>query len=128
MNLVLTVRFTAVIVCLLLGGAVAPAQVEVRGSEWVRLRSAARLIFGWHVGVAARSFPRATFFEALDRAADPLFLRVVEGSGEMTVSAEIPKKLDAGLTAAEIQAVKGKMAGAGVQMLTYSAGAIGADE
>lgn len=111
-----------------MGAAQLPAATEIRGSEWVRLRSAARLIFGWNVGVAARSFPQSTFFEAVDRAADPLFLRVIEGSGEQTVAAEIPKRLDTGLTAEETQVVKRKMADAGVRMLTYAAGAIGGDE
>jgi len=86
------------------------------------------LIFGWNVGVAARSFPQSTFFDAVGRAADPLFLRVIEGSGDQTVSTEIPKKLAPGLTSTEIQAVKRKMDDAGVRMFTYAAGAIGGDE
>jgi type 1 glutamine amidotransferase len=128
MSHIRAVTRAAIVSCLLLGASLLPAQVEVRGSEWVRLRSAARLIFGWQVGIAASSFPQATFFEAVDRAADPLFLRVIEGSAAQKVSAEIPKNLDASLSAEEIEAVKRKLAGAGVRVLTYSAGAIGADE
>ena len=113
---------------LLVGAMLLPAQVEIRGSEWVRLRSAARLIFGWQVGVAARSFPGATYFDAVDRAADVLFLRVIEGSGEQTVSGGIAKKLAPGLSEAELGAVSRRMAEKGVRMISYAAGTVGNDE
>src|SRR5262249_54940863 len=99
------------------------AQLTVRGSEWVRLRSAARLILGWRVGVAGARLPDTTLFDEVDRiATGPIFLRVIEGASSMRVSREIPKKLDASLTDAEVQAINRKLADAGVQMLAYSVG------
>src|SRR6266478_303351 len=91
-------------------GPPASAQLSMRGSEWVRLRSAARFILGWRVGVSAGSFQKATFFEAVDQVASPLFLRVVEGASTQKVSAEIPKNLDYTLTESEVQAVNRKLA------------------
>src|SRR5438552_2800427 len=113
---------------LALGPAPASAQLSMRGSEWVRLRSAARLILGWRVGVSPGSFQKATFFEAVDQVASPLFLRVIEGASTQKVSAEIPKNLDYALSESEVQAVKRKLAAAGVQMVAYSLGSIGPDE
>jgi hypothetical protein len=70
-----TLLIFAAAAALALSTAPAGAQLSMRGSEWVRLRSAARLILGWRVGVSAGSFQNATFFEAVDQVASPLFLR-----------------------------------------------------
>src|ERR1700686_4381222 len=84
-----------------------------RGPAWTRLRTAIPAIMAgggritefesWNMAAPPDGFG-GTHFDALERQS-VLFVSSVEGSSTQKVSAEIPKSLDANLTAEEIEAV-----------------------
>ena len=84
----------------------------------VSAQQAAWTVIGWRVGVGARSFPQATFFEAVDKTA-AAGAKSIEGDAGQKVSAEISKNFDWNLADAEIAAVRQKLRSAGVTMPAY---------
>jgi len=81
-------------------------------------QQAAWTVIGWRVGVHARSFPQATFFEAIDKTS-AAGAKSIEGDAGQKVSAEISKNFDWNLADAEIAAVRQKLRSAGVTMPAY---------
>jgi sugar phosphate isomerase/epimerase len=81
----------------------------------------ARETLGWRIGVVARSFRNRTLFEAIDLTAS-IGQKYIEGFSEQAVSREIPKHLNSTLSQPEREAVKEKLASAGVTMPTYAVG------
>jgi type 1 glutamine amidotransferase len=75
-------------------------------------------VIGWRVGVQAKSFPQATFFEAIEKT-KAAGARSIEGDAGLKVSAEISKDLDWNLADTEIAAVRQKLRSAGVTMPAY---------
>ena len=70
---------------------------------------------GWRLGVAAWSFNRFTFFEAVDRTA-ALGLRSVEAFEGQRVRPDSETKLNADLSDEELAKINAKLAGAKVQL------------
>lgn len=69
----------------------------------------------WRLGVAAWSFNRFTFFEAIDRTA-ALGLRHLEAYAGQRVNGDSDAKLDASLTADALVAIRARLASAGVTL------------
>lgn len=79
------------------------------------VRADAEEQLGWRLGVAAWSFNRFTFFEAVDRTA-ALGLRYVEAFEGQRVNAESDAKLDASLPDSAIAAIRLKLKSANVAL------------
>ena len=75
-------------------------------------------VIGWRVGIASTTYPQTFFFDAVDRAA-AVGAKFMEGDSRQRVSAEIPGKLDSGLSDADIAAIRQKLRAAGVAMTVY---------
>ena len=84
----------------------------------VSAQQAAWTVIGWRVGVHARSFPQATFFEAIEKTS-AAGAKSIEGDAGQKVSAEISKNFDWNLADTEIAAVRQKLRSAGVTMPAY---------
>jgi len=93
---------------LIASGVVGPASAQ----------QAAWTVIGWRVGVHARSFPQATFFEAVDKTV-AAGAKSIEGDAGQKVSAEISRNFDWNLADTEIAAVRQKLRSAGVTMPAY---------
>jgi type 1 glutamine amidotransferase len=97
-----------------LGDLPAPTTPSARLSAAVRAQE--RL--GWRLGTAPRAGGKQTLFEAVDQAAQ-LGLSHLGGASGQPVSREILKELGPRLTESECEAVRLKLAGAGVRLVTY---------
>ncbi len=106
-----------------LGDLPAPTTPSARLSAAVRAQE--RL--GWRLGTAPRPGGKSTLFEAIDQAAQ-LGLSHLGGASGQPVSREIPKELGPRLTESECEAVRLKLAGAGVRLVTYHLPDFPADE
>jgi sugar phosphate isomerase/epimerase len=103
-------------------------QVEtalVRLPAWGRLRTAVESVLGWRIGVPLGRFREDTFVEALAEASS-LGVSGIEGDGRQRVSIQIPKNLDHGLAAGELQGLRERLTA--LRMPVYLAPAIGENE
>ena len=81
----------------------------------------------WRLGLEAKTFPKTTLFEAIDKAAQ-LGLSYIGGLGSQTVSPEITKAFNAQLTDNERRQVRLKLDSASLRLVTYSIPRLPADE
>lgn len=73
---------------------------------------------GWRLGCQAYTFRSGTFFEAVDKNA-ALGLKVIEAYPGQKVSKDIPAGFGPGMDAKTTQAVKDKLAAAGVKLACF---------
>lgn len=96
-------------------------------SAWLTPALRAQEKLGWRLGIEAYTFHRATFFDTIDRAAK-LGLPFVGGLSFQKVSTDLPKNFEPGLTDGELQAIRIRLATAGVRLLTFYLQEIPGDE
>ena len=107
-----------------LGDLPAPTTPSARLTAAVRAQEK----LGWRLGLEpGGSWKEETLFDAIDQAAELGCLYVGAWSSQ-TVSKEIPKSFDVGLTADEMRQVRLKLDSAGVRLLTYGFGRPPADD
>ena len=70
---------------------------------------------GWHVGPAAWSFNRFTFFEAVDKTA-ALGLHYIEAFEGQRISKELTEQMGPGLPDSVLEQLRSKLKGSGVTL------------
>ena len=108
-------------------GSFSLPSVSVRPADRGRLRTSAREILGWRLGVRTDAFGSITFSDAAMKA-DAAGLSSVEGVSTQQVSAEIPKHLDYHLTPDEVSKVKNRLDELRLRMPAYYLDTLPADE
>lgn len=93
----------------------------------VALDTSAADKLGWQLGVQTYSFNRFHFFDAIDKAAS-VGLKYAEAYPGQTISGDIDAKMGPGMTVEQIQAVKEKLAAAGIQLTAFGVVGLSADE
>jgi sugar phosphate isomerase/epimerase len=109
-----------------------PAPTTASGKLTPAIRAQEQL--GWRLGLMPPAFvdnggasPTLPVFETIDKTAE-LGLLYVGGSGQQTVSREIPKNFDGQLNSDELRQVRLKLDAAGVRLPAYSIGPVPSDE
>jgi sugar phosphate isomerase/epimerase len=82
---------------------------------------------GWQLGVQAYSFNRFTFFDAVDKAAS-IGLTYIEAYPGQRIAEDIDGSMGIGMTDAQIEAVKRKLADSGVRIVAFGVTGLSADE
>lgn len=82
---------------------------------------------GWRLGTEAIHLGKTTLFEAIDEAAR-LGLLYLGASNGQTISGDLPKPLDPGLSDEELRAIRFRLDAAAVRLLTYSVESLPTDE
>ncbi len=119
----------AVAVTIIAGAILASGQnrpLSTRPSDSHSIPGAATDLMGWRVGFPATAFGNLTFSEAAAKV-DAAGLGFIEGSSAQKVSAEIPRNLDAELSADEIAKVKRRLAELRLRMASYRAATLPGD-
>ncbi len=111
-----------------LGVATCTAQKVNPAFEARKAARAAEAKLDWQISVAAYSFRKFTFFEAVDKVAD-LGVNLIEGFNFQKISEDMPGKLNP-LTMSEedLQKVREKLEVSGVKLIALYYGSFPADE
>jgi len=104
-----------------------PPSISVRPADSRQIRTATAHLLGFQVAVPAIAFRQLTFSDAAAKV-DALGLAFIEGFSTQKVSAGISKSLDYNLTAAELAAVKNRLAELRLKMAAYHADIVASDD
>ncbi|MBL8891725.1 MAG: sugar phosphate isomerase/epimerase [Planctomycetaceae bacterium] len=104
-----------------------PAQAQDEHTHLALPDDSAAEALGWLLGTQTYTFNRFTFFEALDMA-HRVGLKYVEAFPGQRISPEIEGTMGAGMTAAQIELVKRKLAETGIKVTAFGVVGLSADE
>jgi len=113
----------------LMGGAQEPtaAPKSTRPGDSRRVRTAVAGLLGWKAALSGNASRHLTFLDAASKS-DALGLGYVEGFSTQKVSAGIPQNLDWNLSAADMSAVKNRLAELKMKISAYHVTRLGPDE
>jgi len=94
------------------------ATESVRQPDSRQLRTAATHLMGWKVAAQSDASGQLSFWEAAEKT-DAAGLAFLESSSSQKVSPQIPKNLDANLSAEEIAAVTGRLKALSLHLAAY---------